>query len=494
VGAARGHVVRQVLTESVLLAGAGGALGVGLAAAVMPLLPWLDLGGALPGLAIQLDTRVLSFAVAVTLGTGVASGLVPALQAPHVEPVRVLGGVGRNTGGASGHRRLREGLVVVQVALCLVLLVGAGLTLRTVQNLRGVPLGFSIEDLWLATIDRSQRADEAASGRVAYDGLLDHVRAMPGVEGAAVGLITPFTHMNMAGDIEWAPSGPGGDRQRGNVGMNVVSDGYFATMRIPLLGGREFSERDRTGSPDVAIVNRALAEQLWPGQDPIGRVIWRPRRDGTHRRLEVVGVVADGRYHRSWRSGGVRPFLFLPVGQWQQRTVALHVRGATLTATTLRAAIAAAGPGLPSVSPQRVADAMAQSMAFERLSARLLGAFGLLAAAIATIGIYGVVAFVVGERTYEIGLRMALGASRPGVLRLVLGRSVRPVLLGIAAGWGTGLLVGRLLQSVLFGVRPTDPAVYLGVSALILTAGLVAGYLPARRATRIDPLNTLRTG
>jgi putative ABC transport system permease protein len=349
----------------------------------------------------------------------------------------------------------------------------------------------------MATIDVSQRDRPTGDGRELYSDLMDRLRATPGVESAALGLITPFSGRRMANDVLWDPEArtagaTASALERTNVDMNVVDSSYFDTMQIPVVRGRAFRVTDGIGAPDVAVVNRAMADRLWPGDDPLGQQVWSWNRDGDHRPLEVVGVVGDGRYYRSWRLEG-RPFLFVPFDQWPQRNMAIHVRSRTVTASDLRRLVDAIDASLPSIQPRRGTDAMAQSMAVEQMTARLLGAFGLLAMTIAAIGIYGVVSFLVGQRTYEIGLRVALGAPRRTILRVVLAGSVRLIATGIAIGWVAAIGLTQLISSVLFGVRPTDPVTFGGVSAILLFVGLAASYLPARRAMRVDPLITLRS-
>jgi predicted permease len=355
-----------------------------------------------------------------------------------------------------------------------------------------LPLGFDPAHLWITPIDLTQqdRSDEA--GRAIQTDLLERVRALPGVRDAAFAFMTPFGARRMANDVFWMPPDGTGDRRRTNVDMNVVGPGYFDVMQIPLLRGRSFEAGDRSGAPDVAIVNRALAERLWPSVDPLGRMIWSWKPRGTDRGLRVVGVVENGRYYRSWRAEA-RPFLFLPAGQWYQGSMALHVRSASIGALDLRRVISDVAPTVPAVHPVRARDAMAASMSLEQTGARLLGAFGLLALTIAAIGIYSVVAFAVGERRYEIGVRMALGARRATVLRSMVMTALTPLLIGVAAGWLAAIGLTRLMSSLLYGVRPTDPVTYSLVAATLVGAGVLASLIPARRATRADPLQTLRS-
>ena len=262
-------------------------------------------------------------------------------------------------------------------------------------------------------------------------------------------------------------------------------------MKIPLLRGRTFGVSDRPGTPDVAIVNRALAQRLWPDAEALGQRLWSWDPRGADRELLVVGVAENGRYYRSWRSDA-RPFLFVPAEQWYQGKMALHVRGEGITAQDLRQAINAVAPDLPSLNPMRVTDAMGASMALEQTGARLLAAFGLLALVIAGIGIYSMIAFTVGQRTHEIGIRLALGAGRATVLGSVIVSALKPVVVGVAIGWLVALGLTQLIRALLFGILPSDPRTYMVVATTLLGAGIAASYLPARRATHADPLRALR--
>jgi putative ABC transport system permease protein len=494
VGASRLRLVRQLLTESLLLALGGGVAGTTLAMAAMHVLFRQEISAWLPGLDVRLDARVLAFALSASVVTGAVFGLVPALQASKVDVAGALKAGQWRARRAAGRSGVRNLLVAVQVALCLVLLVGAGLTLRTILNLRSVPLGFDPANLSVVRVDLSGRGYSGDRGRALFARLTDRLRAMPGVEDAAVGLIAPFNARRAANDIFWEAADGSGERRRTNVDLNMVGPGYFETMRIPVVLGRGFRPSDATRSPGAAVVNSTLARQLWPHESPLGKRLWSWGGQDPDVPLEVVGVVADGRYYRSWRTAG-RPFLFLAFPQWYAPAMAVHVRtapGSPLREADVRRDVAALDASLPPADVRRVSDAMAESMVLERTGAGLLGGFGALALVIATLGVYGVVASTVAARTQEIGLRMALGASRPVVLRQVVGRSVVPVLVGVGIGWLVSLGLTRLIAGLLYQVGPDDPVTFAGVAVLLVAAGIVAGSLPARRATRVDPLTVLR--
>lgn len=491
-GANRQRILRQNLTESVVLAAVGGCLGLALAALTMRVIPTLGFTSAVPGLDIRLDTRVLCFTLMVVVLTGIAFGLMPALQASSSV---ASGSVRRASGaGARGRSRLRQALVVVQVALSLVLLIGAGLTLRTLWNLQSVPLGFRVDGLITAVVDltESEATPEADAG--VYQRIATEVSAVPGVNDVAMALIAPFSPQRMANDLLWEGGGASGTMSRTNVDMNVVGVGYFRTMGIPLQAGRPFDEGDQTGSPGVTIVNEALASRLWPESSALGRRLWSWRPDGNHVPLEVVGVVADGRYYRSWQ-GADRPFAFLPLAQNPSRTMVLHVRAAAVgpaLSDAIREAVVDARPEIPAPEITRGVDAMADAVAFQRTNARLLSLFGLLATAIALVGVYGVVSYAVSKRTFEIGVRLALGARPTDVRQAVLLVSARSILAGSALGLLAAAVLTRFIAPILYGVEPLDSLTFASLAVGLTAVGLLASDVPARRATRVDPAVVLR--
>jgi predicted permease len=491
IGASRPQLVRQMLTESVLLSAAGGLVGIFLAMLASTLLPSIDVTGSLPGLDPRISGRVFLISVGLIVLTGLACGLAPALEAAATSPIEMLKS-GSKAARKSRRWSLRQSLVVLQVAVTMVLLTGAALTLRTIQNLYALPLGFDPAGVWIAPVDLTQQIDASERGRAVQRDLLARVRAIPGVTDASLGFMLPFKGSRMANDFFWVPAGSTGERRRTNLDMNVVGPEYFRVMSIPVIRGRAFDASDRDGTPDVAVVNRAVADRLWPNADPIGQAIWSWNPRGAHRELRVVGVVENGRYYRSWRSD-VRPFVFVPADQWYQGDMSLHVRGDRLTASALQEAIGATVPGAEPVVPTRLAEAKSGSMAMERTAARLLGAFGALALVIAAIGIYSVVTFTVGRQTREIGIRMALGAGRRKVMSGVIAGALKPIVIGVALGWLSAVALTQLIATLLFGVRPADPVTYAVVALVLAATGAAASFMPARRATRADPLQALRT-
>jgi predicted permease len=495
-----------LLTEALALAALGGAAGVLLATWLMALLPSrLGLTATLPGLDVRLDGRVLGFGLGLSLLTGALFGVAPALQASAGGAARA-GHHSDASSGADRTPRLRALLVSVQVALSLVLLVGAGLMLRTLGNLASVPLGFETAGVRVAQVDVSEPGmpwqglapvteDELGAARLdVYGRILDQIRQLPGAEAASLALVSPFSSMRMANDVLWEAPDSTASLGRTNVDMNVVGDDWFRTMKVPLVLGRPFTDQDRGGAPDVAIVNEALAARLWPGESAVGKRLWSWRPDGPDQPLDVVGVAANGRYYRSWQTAD-RPFVFLPLAQNPMASMTLHVRGVTPavpTAESIRAAVLEVAPDVPAPRVHLLSDARAETIGLQRSTARLLGLFGALALTIAAIGIYGVVSFSVSRRTREIGLRVALGARPLDVRRFVIVGGALPVVVGTALGCVIALGLGRFAVGLLYGVGPRDPLTFGSVAALLVGIGLLASYLPARRATRVSPLEALR--
>lgn len=353
-------------------------------------------------------------------------------------------------------------------------------------------LGFNVQGLALADVDLTHRDDDAPADLATFEAIRAEVGSLPGVSTAAWAWASPFSGRRMANDILWEAGNSAEGRGRTNVDMNVVDPSYFQTLGIPLLAGREFTTEDRAGATGVAVINEALASRLWPGEPPLGKRIWDWRTEGPDVPLMVVGVVENGRYYRSWRTGD-RPFVFLPLAQNPRRTLSLHVRTAAPQPLEedLPRIIGEADPGIPVPRVRMAEQAMAASMAIQRTTARILMLFGALATFVAMIGVYGVVAFTVGQRTHEIGVRMALGARPADVQRMVMAGSAKPILVGSGIGLGAAAVLSGFLAPMLFGVGPRDPITYATVAAAVLVIGLLAAHLPARRATRVDPLTVL---
>jgi predicted permease len=486
-GASRRRLVTQLLFESVLLALAGGASGLVIAswlvAAIRALAPQdfpipLGAAGALP------NPRVLAFAIAASLVTGAVFGLLPALRASRRDLTSDLKGEGGR--GGSGRMPLRDAFSAAQVALSAVLLVGAGLLVRTLAAERSVAPGFDPERGIVFTVDLARQGYAEVRRLAAFDRILEAVRSVPGVRSAALGWMVPISNRGMVVTIDRAP-----DALKRAVDFNLVSPGFYPVLGSRLLAGRQLRDTDGAESPRVGLVNKALADRQWPGQSPVGRtladvgIVKGP--------LTVVGVVADARF-RSLRDP-VRPMLSVPFAQFPRPSGSILVRTSGEPARALpaiRAAVRAVDPELPLYGVRTLRDSVAGSLGQERLLASLLAGFAGLAVALSIAGIYGVVSSSVEARRREFGIRLALGADRRRLFAVVLGRSARVASIGLAIGVPAALLAARSLSTILFRVSPWDPASVAAAFAVLAAAALLAGALPARRAANTDPTESLR--
>jgi len=491
IGAGRSRLVRQLLTESVLLALLGGLLGLVLSIWLGDLLLMLvEDNGAFDVAALSLvpDGRVLAFTFGLAALTGVIFGLVPALQASRPDLVPAL----RNESTVIGRSRrfsLQSALVIGQVALSLVLLVGASLLVRSLTNAQRVELGFDPERVLAASMNVAMQGYDEASGADFQRRLLDRVRAAPGVERASLALTVPVSSGGRRGgtSVEGHEFEPG---QRPQIDQNVVDPQYFETMGVPLLHGRAFDERDAAGGSPVVIISESMAGRFWPDGDAIGRTIRTGRNDET---FTIVGVVGDCKY-RNLRETG-RLCTYFPIAQQYSPRINLVARTAgdpMAAATAIQAAVRGLDPGLPLYGLRTLKDQVAEALATERAAATLFGALGALALVLAAAGLYGVMSYVVGRRVREIGIRMALGADRRTVLGHFLGRGVMIASAGVSIGLVIALVATRVLEQLLFGLSPRDPATLAGVALLLGVIAVSACWLPARRATRINPMQALR--
>ncbi len=491
IGASRGRVVRQVVTESLVLALAGGAAGLLVAIWTAHLLVALAPPEAVPpGLDIALDVRVMTFATLLSLSTGVLFGAAPAWQLSRADPVAVMrDGAQADRFGRRAAVRMRRAAVVAQIGLSVVLLVMAALFVRTLSAAGAVPSGYDAGHVLLVTIDFSaSRAEPAGSLRSASH-IIDRVAALPGVESASFGQIAPFS-----GSLIQRPAVPEGKPSTDDdlVPYTVVGAGYFRTLGLRLRG-RDFQPSDTQAASKVVVINETLARRLWPGEEAIGRRLQLPLRTPGPPH-EVIGVVSDGRYVSLTEAQ--RPFLYLPLAQNFRPRLTLHVRTTGSPAaflTPVRSAVRSVSADLPVYNPITLDESLARSLARERLIARLLTAFGGMALLTAAVGIYGILAFAVARRTREMGVRMALGARSSDLVRLIVRQSAGLVAGGLCAGVAGALLATRLVKAFLFGVPPTDPAAFAGAVILLCAVALVATSVPARRAARIDPLAALRS-
>jgi predicted permease len=490
-GAGRGRLVQQLLTESVVLALAGGAAGLGLAYWGTDLIAGLRPPLPVPvALDLRPAGRVLAFTGGLSVITGLLFGLAPALTAARSN---LMGGLKEEAGtSAAGYRssRLRSGLVVAQVAASVLLLVGSGLFVRSLRLARALDPGFDVEDVVVASIDLELGGYDEERGREAWDRILERARHVPGVTSVSLAREVP---LGLGGArrrvwIEGYTEPAGADME---IAFNAVGPDYFATLDIPVLRGHGFTGQDRRGAPGVAMVNEEFVRRFWPGQDALGRRIRVRGDDGPA--LEVVGVARDGKYHTLGEDP--RPFVFLPLLQEYSGAATVVARtsgGAGLVLEGLRRELAAIDPHLPVFDAKPMEQHLAIALLPARLLAWALGLFGTVALVLATLGLYAVISYSVAQRRREVGIRMALGARRPQVLALVIGQGLRLAALGMALGVVAAAGSMRLARSFLYGVSPADPATFAGVVLLLGTGATLACAVPALRASRVDPAVALR--
>ena len=497
-GAGRRRIVRQLLTEAVVLSLLGASLGVMLAqiaiGVTLPLVPQ----SVLPRLGgIVIDARVMAFCLGLSLVSTLLVGLVPALRvggAAFGEGLALHAGGARTTGDRQGER-LRTLLVAGQIAMTLVLLISAGLLIHSFVRLTSVPPGFESSggDGVVQTVKVTlpeHLYDEPERIHAFARGVLDRIQYLPGVKSASLINSAPFGMMFIQTDFDIE----GQPKPALYAGTPKIDAGYFTTMGIPLLAGREFTARDTADAPKVAIVSERIVRECFPG-GPSEALGQRVRLDDRGEWLTVVGVVAD--IHQRSLDRDVQPMIYAPFQQDASgflRFVSFVARTATPASVVegIRAEIRRVAPDLPIQSTLTMDEAVAASVAQPRFRMVLLALFAMAATLIATCGIYGLMAYAVTQRRREIGVRMALGAQRRDVLRLVLMRALGIVLAGLIVGLAGAVGVTRVLQRFLFGVTPTDPVAFTTVTLLLMAVGLMAAWLPARRATRIDPCAALR--
>ena len=509
-GASRARLLRQMLTESVVLALVGGVVGVVLARVGLTVLIALA-GNSIPRAeGIALDPRVLVFSALVSLLTGVAFGLLPAVRVSRSEMAEALREGARGSTEGGQRSRLRWVLVGSEIALSIILLTGAGLTIRSFVALRAIDPGFDARGVLTAVISLKGTAEQPAGRRTAfYQSALDRVRRLPGVESASL-----INHVPIAGDIWGFPfrvDGQPKPRQEDTptAAYRVVFPEYFKAMRLPILQGRDVTESDRLGSTPVVVVNDFFAKRYWPNESAVGKRIALDPADDNPVWVTVVGVVKNA--VRSDWAAPPEEEMFLPYFQTRQYLesdgghvayMSLVVRASCTAgmrcipaslAPSVREVIASLDRAVPVTEIQTMDDVIAGATAGPRFTLVLLATFAAVALVLAAVGIYGVISYAVSRRTHEIGVRMALGASPATVVRLIIGQGMRVVGVGVIAGLAGALLATRLMTSVVYGVRVTDPLTYVAVAALLTGVAVLATYIPARRATRIDPLIAMRS-
>jgi predicted permease len=491
IGAGRGRIIRQLLTESGVLALAGGLLGLLLARWSVALLVAFQ-----PPLPIALsfdvrpDWRVFLFALFTSLLTGAIFGLVPALQSTRTDLVTALK-VDVAAGGR-GRFGLRKALVVAEVAVCFVLLVAAGLLARSFAAARVADVGFNTHGLAVTTVDLAMHRYSTARGTEFYRDALARLRTLPGVTSAALAERLPFSPNVHAQRFFVDGRGYAADDRGATIDVTRVSDDYFETMGVRLLQGRDFDERDTPASPGVVIVNDMMARRYWPGESAIGKRIRIRAVDGPA--FEVIGVATD---HKVRTVGETpRPFVHFSRNQAYNPSATLIARtdgdaGALVRA--VRRELVAIEPDLVFIENHSMESAIAVTLFPTQMGAGVLAVAGVIALLLASIGLYGVIAFSVSRRTREIGIRMALGASQRGVVGLVLRQGVTLIAAGLAVGTVLALMATRAMQGALYGIRAADPVTYAGAILLLGIVALAANLVPARRAARVDPMRALRT-
>jgi len=491
-GAPRSRLIRQMLSESVLLALMGCVVGAGLGLAVSGALASVNLRTRIPvSLDFHFDWRVFAYTFAIAAITGLLAGIVPALCASRLNLSETLHDSGRSA--TSGKQRLRTALVVAQVAGSLALLIVAGLFTRSLGGMQRADLGFNPQHLLNMQLDPHQMGYNEVQGREYYGQLLTRVRALPGIQSAAIAATIPAGEIQDGGPIviegrpvEHGTAGP-------SAGYNFVSPGYFQTMSIPLLRGRDLSETDATTSPYVAVINEEMSRRYWPDENPIGRRF--SLRDEPGHEIEIVGVVKNSK--TGDLVSDVEPFFYAPFAQHYGSLMFLHLRTFGQPESAAPAALSAIGAlaqSAPVYDVRTMVDNLkgVNGLLLFEAGAVIAGALGMLGLALAAIGVYGVISYAAAQRTREMGIRAALGA-RPRDILLLVGREGGFIIsVGLAAGLLMAFGLGSVIKGLLVGVGPADPLTYVVASLGLAAVGSAASYLPARRAARVDPMVALR--
>jgi predicted permease len=493
-GATRGRMIRQMLTETVLLSAFGGILGLIFArwAALALMSVRIPSDVPLRLFDLRMDWRIFLFTFLAALLTGMIAGLIPSLQASRADLADTLKAGGRSGGASTGHHRFRNALVVAQVAVSLLLLACAGFFIRSLQNSAHVDMGFRVDHTLLMSMNVGLQGYKEERGQQFFKQLTERVRSLPGVRDAAIAAYIPMGDENSLDNIY--PEGqPTDDKSKTETTFDdSVQPDYFRTAGTPVIEGREFTEADNGTAPHVAIINETFAKEIWPGQDPIGKV-FRIKKDGPP--IQVVGLTRTGKYLFLYEKPQL--YAYFPMAQSYNSGVNLFVYtqdDPQRLVTAIREQIRQLDAGLPvfNVTTMDVQVQYGKALFPARLGVMFVGTFGVLGLVLASVGVYGVVSYSVSQRTQEIGIRTALGAQRSNVLGMILKQGMAMSLIGTAVGIVLSFLLFRGLGSMLYGVKSTDFLTLGTVSALLLFVAFVATYVPALRATRVDPVVALR--
>jgi predicted permease len=490
-GASRGRLVRQLLVESLVLSVAGGVVGLGLAFVLTRgLLSLVPSDGQPLLINAQPDTRILLFTLGLTFLTGIIFGLLPALRASRPDPWATLKDTVGSIAGTGGSLFLRKGLVTAQVALSFLLLFGAGLFVRSLQNLKTADTGVVLDNLVTFQLSPALSGYTNERGTQFYSQLAERLRSAPGIASAA------YANMSILSGGEWDSSmsveghrpADGEDMQ---AFMNALSPGYFEAMKIPLLDGRDFNRMDIKENSKVVIVNRSFAQHFFKGTSAVGKHVGWGVGPDTKLDMEIVGVVADSLYEGPRE--GVHRQVFIP--NWGRNSATFYVRtrtGSAAAYSLIRNELKQLDAALPLYEMKTVEGQLDETLLTDRLIALLSAGFGLLATLLASIGLYGVMAFVVVRRRKELGIRLALGAQPGGLVWLVMREVLWLLAIGLAVGVPAGLAAGKYVSSQLYGINPHDPSIAISTVVLLAIVSAAAGLIPARRASRIDPILALR--
>jgi predicted permease len=505
-GASRGRLLRQLLTESVLLGTVGGALGLAFALWIKDgLLAVSDWGGqGMRALEPRLDWRVLAFTLALSLLTGIVFRSAPAWRATQVDLTPALKDSGRGSSAAS-RSWLSRGLVVAQVALSLLLLIGAGLFVRTLLNLQRVDLGFNTKNLLIFNIVPGLSGYKDERLKPLYDRLTEKLDALPGISKVTF-TSTPLLAQEMSNRSVYlrsaltaTPDANGSIKTTGNTHVLYGRENMLETLEVPLLAGRTFNQQDDERAPKVVVVNQTFAHKYFPNESPLGKRFTFDAKKPDE--FEIIGLVKDAKFGK--QRDDFPPTTYLP---WRQHpntmrsgTVEMRIAGdPQSTIAAVRQAMREVDANLPLSNVKTQVEQADETLRLERLFAKLVTLFGLLAQHLASIGLFGVLAHAVSQRTQEIGIRMALGAAQSDVLKMIVRQGMTLALIGVALGLGGAYVLTRYLESwmslskMLYGIKPNDPLIYGVMAALLTVVALIACYLPARRATKVDPLQALR--